>query len=106
MFKFPLRHRPSMLFDTKKRNRFERIVKFVASVYAPMFLRVHLKPRASNGTKNAIKKCFLKHATAWLNPTNVAVSVFCDNPSFPLSTVLATEQYLPSQVHTHEMLWM
>ena len=28
-----------------------------------------------------IKKRFLKHATARLNPSNVAVSVFCDNPS-------------------------
>ena len=92
-----------------------------------MFLRVHLKPRASNGSENAtflrdlllffnqqdqtlvcgaIKKCFLKHATAWLNPTNVAVTVFCDNPLFLLSAVLAAEQFLPSHVHTHKMLWI
>ena len=36
--------------------------------------------------------------------TNVAVSVFCDNPPFPLSAVLTAEQPLPSQVHIHEML--
>ena len=86
-----------MLFDAEKRNHFERIVNFVASVYAPMFLRVHLKPRVPDGSENAIfsrhlllffnqqdqtlvcqaiKKCFLKHATAWSNPTNVVVSVF------------------------------
>ena len=116
-----------MLFDAEKRNRFERIVKFIACVYAPMFLRVYLKPRAFKRPENAIflrdllifynqqnqtlvckaiKKRFLKHATAWLNPTNVVVSVFCNNSPFPLSTVLATEQCLPSQVHTHKMLWI
>ena len=67
-----------------------------------MFLRVHLKPRVSDGPESAIplrdlllffnqqdqtlvceviKKCSLKHATAGLNPTNVAASVFCDNKS-------------------------
>ena len=116
-----------MLFDAKKRNCLERIVSFVASVCAPMFLRVHLKPRASDGSENAIfsrdlllfinqqdqtlvckaiKKCFWNYATVSLNPTDVAVSVFCDNLSFPLSDVLAAEQSLPSQVHTQEMLWI
>ena len=54
LFKFPQTHRPSMLFDAEKRNRLERIVNFVASVYAPIFLRVHLKPRASDGPENAL----------------------------------------------------
>ena len=102
-FKFPQAHRTSMPFDAEKINRLERIVNFVANVYVPMFLKVHLKPRASEGPENAlllrdlllffnqqdqtlvckaIKKCFLKHAASWLNPTNVAVSVFCDNPPF------------------------
>ena len=86
-----------MLFDAEKENGLNRIVNFVASVYAPMFLKVCLKPRVPEGSETAIvsrdcllffnqqdqtlmcgaiKKCFLKHATAWLNPTNVAVSVF------------------------------
>ena len=34
-------------------------------------------------------------ATAWLNPTDVAVSVFCDNLSFPLSAVLARSNLCP-----------
>ena len=59
-----------------RKNRFERIVNSVASVYAPMFLRVYLMPRAFDCPENAIKKCFLKYVTAWLNPTNVAVRVF------------------------------
>ena len=114
-----------MLFDAEKLNCLERIKNFVASVCAPMFLRVHLKPSASDGPENAIflrdlllffnqqdqtlvckaiKKCFWNHATAWLNPTAVAVSVFCNNLPFPLSAVLAQSNLLPSQVHTLEML--
>ena len=52
--KFPQTHRPSILVDAEKRNRLKRIVNFVASVCATMFLRVHLKPRASDGSENAI----------------------------------------------------
>ena len=37
----------------KKKSPY-RIVNFVASVYAPMFLRVHLKPRAFDGPENAM----------------------------------------------------
>ena len=118
-FKFLQALRPSMLFDAEKRNRFERIVNFVASVYhIPMFLKVHLKPLASDGPENAlflrdfplffnqqdqtlvceaIKKCFFKHATAWLNHTNVAVSVFCDNPPPPLSAVFARSNLCPNR---------
>ena len=54
----------------------------------------------------AIKKCVLKHAAAWSNPTNVGIGVFFDNPPFPLSAVLAAELSLPSRVHTLEMLWI
>ena len=43
-----------MLFDAEKRKRLERIVNFVASVYASMFLRVHLKLCAFDGPENAI----------------------------------------------------
>ena len=54
LFKFSQTHRPSMLFHAENRNRLERIVNFVASVYAPMFLRVDLKPRVPDGSENAI----------------------------------------------------
>ena len=120
-----------MLFDAEKIYCLERIENFVENVCALMFLRVHLKPCASDGPENAIflrdlllffnqstrpntavrsqqkvifETCYF--ATTWLNPTNVAVSGFYDSPPFPLSAVLATEQSLPSQVHTHEMLWI
>ena len=114
---FPQAHRPSMLLMLKKENnRLERNADFVASAYAPMFLRVHLKPRASDGLENArflrdlplffnqqdqtvvceaIKRFFLKHATTWLNPTNIAGRVFGDNLLFPLSADLARSSLYP-----------
>ena len=51
-----------MLFDAEKKKRLERIVNFVESVYVPMFLRVHLKPHASDGPENAFNKT--KHRRA------------------------------------------
>ena len=102
----------------KENNRLERNADFVAIAYAPMFLRVHSKPRASDGPENAIffrdlplffnqqdqtvvceaiKRSFLKHATTWLNPTNVAVSVFCNNLLFPLSADLARSSLYPGR---------
>ena len=99
ILKFPQAHRPSTLFDAKKRNRLERIVDFVASVNAPMFLRIHLKARASDDPENvkflrdllssfnqqdqtlvceAIKKCFLKLATQ--HPSIQFQSVFFSLP--------------------------
>ena len=105
---------PSMSLDVDKINRLRRIVCFVASVYAPMFKRVHLKPRAVNGPGNvtflrelllyyqqydeelfsaAAKKCFLSHAASWLSPTNVALSVHSDDPSFPITALQSSQQF-------------
>ena len=100
-------------------------MSFVASVYAPMFMRVHLKPRAVNGPGNviflqellcyqqyneellstAVKKCFLSHAASWLNPNNVALSVHSDDPPFPITALQSSQQSLPLQVPTQNMLW-
>ena len=51
------------------------------------------------------RKVLLKNAAASLNPTKVALSVFSDNPLFPLSVLFSTEQFLPLPVNTYEMLW-
>jgi len=113
-------------FDDEKKHSLERITSFIASVYAPMFLRVHVKPRAPDGPENAIflrdllisyeqhdqnlvneaiKRSFLAHATTWLNPTNVALSIHSDNPPFPPSAIQSVEQSLPLEVNTQQMLW-
>ena len=86
------------------------------NVYAPMFMRVHFKPRAVNGLGNmiflrelllcyqqydekllsaAVKKCFLSHAASWLNTTNVALSVHSDDLPFPIAALRSSQQSLP-----------
>ena len=52
---------PSMSLDVGKINRLRRIVSFVASEHAPMFMRVHVKPRAVNDPGNII---FLRELAA------------------------------------------
>ena len=61
-----------MLFDAEKRNRFERIVNYVAKVYAPMFLRVHLESRAFHGPENAI---FLRGLLLFFNKQDPKIGV-------------------------------
>ena len=111
LFKFLQTHQPSMLFDAEKRNCLERIINFVASVCSPMFLRVHLKPRASDGSENAIfSRDFLlffnQQDQHWCaKPSKSAfANILQHSFAFPLSAVLAAEQSLPMQVRTHEML--
>ena len=91
-----------------------------------MFIKVHLKPRAVNGPGNmvflrelllcyqqydeellsaAVKKCFLSHAASWLNLPNVALRVSADDPSFPIAALQSSQQSLPLQVPTKDMLW-
>ena len=98
----------------------------MCNVNAPMFMRVHLKPRAVNGPGNmiflrelllcyqqydeellsaAVKKCFLSHAASWLNPTNVALRVHSDVPPFPIAALQFSQQSLALQVPTKDMLW-
>ena len=114
---------PSLLLNVDKIIRLRRIVSFVASVYAPMFMRVHLKPRAVIGSGNmiylrelllcyqqcdeelfsaAVKKCFLSHAASWLNPTNVALNVHSDDPPFFIAALQSSQQSLPMQTPTQD----
>jgi len=48
---FPIQQ--SELLEEKK-ICLQRVVSFIASAYAPMFLRSHLKPRASHGPENVL----------------------------------------------------
>ena len=52
----------------------------------------------------AVKKCFLSHTASWLNPTNVALSVHSDDPPFPIAALQSSQQSLPLQVPTKDML--
>jgi len=45
-------HWPTMILDDDEICHLEKIANFIASVYAPMFLRIHMKP--PHGTGNTL----------------------------------------------------
>ena len=76
-------------------------------VYVPSFMLIHLKPTASEGPfltlfhrdilsaygdidleiADEALKYFLKHATCWLSPKNVALSVYRETPPYSMEAV-------------------
>ena len=52
-----------------------------------------------------VKKCFLSHAASWLNLPNDALRVHADDPPFPIVALQSSQQSLPLQVPTKDMLW-
>ena len=82
--------------STSQKGKLLRIVSYVVTVYVPMFLKIHLNPRAPDGPSNmlflrdllldyhqkdemlanqGLKKVFVKHFVSWMNPINVALNV-------------------------------
>ena len=106
--------------DARQQKIVERITSFIVSVYASAYFRIHFKPRAPDGLGNMIyirdlilnhknideyifllnKKCFQTHATAWLNPTNVALSTHSANAPFTVNDLCNPEQALPKTIAT------
>ena len=104
-------------------TRLRRITSFIVAVYAPMFFRIHLNPRAPEGPNNmlflrdlfldfthiddelmqVLKKIFVKHFSAWMNPTNVALNVHSKNPAFRIAHLQDPDQSLPESVDTEAL---
>ena len=80
------------------------IASFIVSVYVPMFSRIHLNPHAPKDPNNmlflrdvlldykridnelveVIRKVFLKHFNAWMNPTNVTLNLHSKIPAYKI----------------------
>ena len=95
-----------LLFDTKMtvtQNNTLQITSYIISVYVPMFLKIHLNPRASEGPTNMIflrylsldfrqqrtnlvnhclKPVFVKHFCSWINQINVTLNIHSKSPAF------------------------
>ena len=94
-------------FDTKmtvtQNSKLLQITSYIISVYVPMFVKIHLNPRASEGPTNMIflrylsldfrqqhtnlvdhcvKPVFLKHFCSWMNPINVTLNIHSTSPAF------------------------
>ena len=109
-----------------QQDKLHRITSYIVSVYAPMFFKIHLNSRAPEGPSNmlyirdlllnyssedtmlmeqSVKKIFVKHFNAWMNPTNVALNVYSKNPAFQLKHLLDKSQFLPDNVDTSSLAW-
>ena len=113
--------------------KLKRIASFIVSVYVPMFFRIHLNPRATEGPDNmlflrdvaldykrmdnelveVIRKIFLKHFHAGMKPTNVARNIQFKIPASKIDHLKHPDQSLPESVdikrigleeNTHEVL--
>ena len=119
-----------LLFDTKitdsQKSKLLQITSYIASVYVPMFLKIHLNPRSPEGPSNMVflrdllldfrqqhcdlvdhclKHVFVKHFCAWMNPINVALNVHSKNPAFQAKHLKDPEQQLPDDVDTKQLTW-
>ena len=94
-------------FGVDQKKKLFKISSYIICVYVPSFMLIHLKPTASEGPfltlfhrdilsayrdidleiADVALKYFLKHATCWLSPKNVALSVFGETPSYSVEAV-------------------
>ena len=83
------------------------MVSFIVCVYLPAFLAIHLKSSAAEGPSvllftrdlllaykevdlpvfEAIRKHFVQHASQWLSPKNIALSVHAEVPPYTVDAV-------------------
>ena len=103
-------------------SRLQRMVSFIVCVYLPAFLAIHLKSSAAEGPSvvlfnkrfttciqgswfasfEAIWKHFVQHASLWLSPKNIALSVHAEVPPYTVDAV--KEKAFPKNVDIQQAL--
>ena len=96
-----------------------RIISFIISAYVPSFVMIHLNQKAvegptltlfqrvhrdlilayrhlDNDIADVVRKYYVPHASQWLSPTNVALSVYAEVPPYSLRAVTASQSFLDS----------
>ena len=97
----------SQQMSTNQKRKLEKIVSYIVSVYVPSFVMIHLHPKACDGpfltlfqrnlllayreiqpdVADMVMKYYLDHAGQWLDPQNVALSVYSEVPPYPIEAV-------------------
>ena len=109
-----------------QKNKLLQITSYIISVYMPMFVKIHLNPRASEGPTNMIflryllldfrqqhtnlvdhclKPVFVKHFCSWINPINVTLNIHSKSPCIPSKIVNDPDHQLPGDVNTKQLAW-
>ena len=105
-----------------QRARLIKIASYILSAYIPSFFEIHLKPSAAQGPSitlfqrdllfawreiepelvDVLWKYYVKHASQWLSPKNVAWSVHANVPPYSIEAVKTGS--LPPQVNIETCL--
>ena len=103
-------------------SRLKRMVSFIVCVYLPAFLAIHLKSSAAEGPSvvlfirdlllaykevdlpvfEAIWKHFVQHASQWLSPKIIGLSVHAEVPPYTVDAV--KEKAFPKNVDIQQAL--
>ena len=103
-------------------SRLKRMVSFIVCVYLPVFLAIHLKSSAAEGHSvvlfirdlllaykevdlpvfEAIWKHFVQHASQWLSPKIIGLSVHAEVPPYTVDAV--KEKAFPKNVDIQQAL--
>ena len=103
-------------------SRLQRMVSFIVCGYLPAFLAIHRKSSAAEGPSvvlftrdlllackevdlpvfEAIWKHFVQHASQWLSPNNIALSVHAEVPPYTVDAV--KEKAFPKNVDIPQAL--
>ena len=106
-----------------QQKRLNKIVSFIISVYLPSFIMIHLNPKAAEGPSltlfqrdlilayrqlepniaDVVWNYFVPHASKWLSPVNVALSVYAETPPYSVEAVSFSESF-PDSVEIRTLL--
>ena len=106
-----------------QQKRLNKIVSFIISVYLPSFIMIHLNPNSAEGPSltlfqrdlilayrqlepniaDVVWNYFVPHASKWLSPVNVALSVYAETPPYSVEAVSFSESF-PDSVEIRTLL--
>ena len=104
--------------SSDQQHKLKKIISYIISGYVPSFIMIHLNPQAAEGPSltlfqrglilayrqlepdiaNMVWKYFLPHASKWLSPINVALSVYAEVPPYSLEAVSSSGSF-PTSVN-------
>ena len=103
--------------DNKGCEKLRMIVSFIVNVYVPVFIKINLHPKITQGPEvvlftrdllkgfgvpETVKDIFLHHAEQWLSPMNVSVVVHQENPPLSIEDI---KKVRVTSVNTRELCW-
>ena len=106
-----------------QRKRINKTVSFIISVYLPLFIMIHLNPKAAEGPSltlfqrdvflvyhqvepniaGVVWNYFVPHAPKWLSSVNVPLRVYAETPPYSVKAASFSESF-PDSVEIRTLL--